>query len=132
MPDEAALLRTIRALEESLLERRVRQSADVLGRLLADDFVEFGSSGRVFDRAAVIESLAGEADVAFATSHFHVARLAPDVLLATYRVSATVPGESEPRRSLRSSVWIHRSGRWQIRLHQGTPTTLEARPEEPT
>jgi hypothetical protein len=128
VPDDDALLRLIRDSEESLLDRRVRKTAGILRRMLAEDFVEFGSSGRVFDRAAAIEELAGEADVAFATSDFHVARLAPDVMLATYRSTTSMPGESEPRRSLRSSIWIHRAGRWQILFHQGTPT--DARPKE--
>jgi hypothetical protein len=51
---EVALLR---GLEEELLKPEVRRSADRLSHLLADEFVEFGSSGRIFDKRQIIESL---------------------------------------------------------------------------
>ena len=47
----------LRRLEEQLLQPETRSSADQLGKLLADEFIEFGSSGRVFDKAKIIESL---------------------------------------------------------------------------
>jgi hypothetical protein len=40
--DEAA---TLRRLEEQLLDASVRASADQVAALIAEDFVEFGSSG---------------------------------------------------------------------------------------
>ena len=44
----AAEVAQLWALEEDLLKPEVRKSADRVGRLLADEFIEFGSSGRVF------------------------------------------------------------------------------------
>jgi hypothetical protein len=44
---------------------------------------------------------------------FAVEALAPDVALATYRIG-------EPRPSNRSTIWVRRDGRWQVRFHQGT------------
>ena len=38
----------LRTLEERLLQPDVRRSAQAVASLLADEFVEFGSSGRVF------------------------------------------------------------------------------------
>ena len=35
----------LRRLEERLLQPEVRQSAEAVADLLADDFIEFGSSG---------------------------------------------------------------------------------------
>ena len=55
------LERVLRALEESHLRPEVRASPESLRALLADEFVEIGSSGRVLDRAAVIASLSGDA-----------------------------------------------------------------------
>jgi hypothetical protein len=125
---DAALRDEIRRLEERLLDPRVRASRDELARLLAPEFVEFGSSGRVFDRDAVIAALAGEPDVAFALSDLHVRELAAGVVLATYRVTA---GRDAPQSSLRSSLWVRRAKRWQILFHQGTPTrSEETRPKE--
>jgi hypothetical protein len=54
---EAALLRR---LEEELLKPEVRRSPGQVGVLLSDDFVEFGSSGGVFNKQQVIEALEQE------------------------------------------------------------------------
>ena len=45
-PETAAL---IRRLEEALLVPEVRKSAGQIAVLLADEFVETGSSGRIYD-----------------------------------------------------------------------------------
>ena len=115
----------IRALEERLLLPDVRTSPDELERLLADDFVEFGASGRAFDRAAIIRALATESGFHASISEFRVARLAAGVVLATYRLVAD--GSPAGRRhSLRSSIWVRRDDRpdgvWRLAFHQGTRT----------
>jgi hypothetical protein len=46
-----------RELEERLLEPDFRKSAKDIMDLLADEFIEFGSSGRVFNKQQIIESL---------------------------------------------------------------------------
>ena len=54
---EAALLRS---LEEQLLQPEIRKNSEKLGDLLADEFVEFGSSGRTFDKRSIIDRLPQE------------------------------------------------------------------------
>jgi len=49
MPAEKALALQVRELEESLLQASVRKS-DRVAHLLADGFIEFGSSGRIFTK----------------------------------------------------------------------------------
>ena len=49
-----------RELEERLLQPDVRSSAEEIAKLLADEFIEFGSSGRVFNKDHVIEALRDE------------------------------------------------------------------------
>lgn len=112
----------IRALEESLLQPAVRRSAAELDALLADDFREFGSSGRAFGKREVVDLLADEAEHRFSLEDFQVRTLAPELVLATYRVVRTpvAPG-GESHYSLRSSIWKCESGRWQMAFHQGTP-----------
>jgi hypothetical protein len=115
---EIALLRN---LEEELLKPEVRRSADRLSYLLADEFIEFGSSGRIFDKRQIIGALQQEtADTAQPPTllNFAVRRLAPDVVLVTYR--ATIQDRRESR--LRSSIWKLIGGRWQMLFHQGTPS----------
>src|SRR5712672_1179012 len=60
MKQEQETADLLRSLEEQLLQPNTRRSADKLCNLLADDFVEFGSSGRTFDKSKIIESLRQE------------------------------------------------------------------------
>jgi hypothetical protein len=111
----------IRSLELRLLDPEVRASSEALAPLLADDFLEFGSSGRVFDKTGITARLVGQSGPELSLDDFAARRLAPDVVLATYRARIRGLGSAE-RHSLRSSVWIRRNGRWQMLFHQGTPT----------
>lgn len=101
-------------LEVALASRDPSGVDGDLAGLVADDFVEFGASGRTWDAASVRESLAGaEPSEPVSIEDVRVALLAPDVALVTYRLGP-------PRPSKRSSVWVRRDGRWQVRFHQGT------------
>jgi hypothetical protein len=42
-------------LETSLYKKQICNSADAASALLADAFIEFGSSGRVFNKSSIIE-----------------------------------------------------------------------------
>jgi hypothetical protein len=44
---------------------------------------------------------------------FAATEVAEDVVLVTFRLGGERPSE-------RSSIWIRRDGRWQVRFHQGT------------
>ncbi|MGV8934881.1 MAG: DUF4440 domain-containing protein [Gallionellaceae bacterium] len=114
---EASTDKTLQDLELSLLQASVRSSARV-AELLAEDFVEFGSSGKIYNKAQSIALLQAEKSYEFTVSQFSVKLLAPDFALLTYRAHR----HSEPAlNTLRSSIWVQRQGRWQIVFHQGTP-----------
>jgi hypothetical protein len=115
---EAALLRQ---LEERLLHADVRKSAQALADLLADDFIEFGSSGRVFNKRQIIESLQHEPATPRTLMDFRTSVLAPGVRLVTYRAIRHGGADGQPMYSLRSSIWKLIAGRWQMVFHQGTP-----------
>ena len=117
----------IRSLELRLLDPRVRATPTELEALLAEDFIEFGSSGRIFDRPEVIRALQHEPGTNFSLQGFSLRTLAENVVLATYTVTAHLVHSEEVRSSLRSSVWLLRSGRWQLCFHQGTPLRPETR-----
>jgi hypothetical protein len=104
----------LRKLETDLLQPEIRRSSAAVYSLLAEEFCEFGSSGRIYTRQEIIEALATESTVSISVSEFSVMRLAVGVALVRYRA---VSGESI---SLRSSVWVIRDGRWQMVFHQGT------------
>ncbi|MGA9173781.1 MAG: DUF4440 domain-containing protein [Thermoactinomyces sp.] len=103
-------------LEQLLLQPEIRTSPEELSKLLADEFFEFGSSGRVWYKKDMVSTGIG---VIKATLHnFEVHPLAPDVVLATY----CSVNETRKQHTLRSSIWKRIDGRWQMVFHQGTPT----------
>ena len=122
MSDIATLEAEIRRLEERLLTPEVRAAPEELARLLADDFLEFGSSGRVFDRQEVIATLPLQPKEQFALTEFQVRLLAPTIALAMYRVARSGDQHEVTQGSLRSSIWRCTAGQWQMVFHQGTPT----------
>ena len=72
-------------LETSLHKKHVRNSTESTSALLADAFIEFGSSGRVWNKASIIESMRREAvDQQVTVMLFAARELAPDVVLVTY------------------------------------------------
>jgi hypothetical protein len=107
----------VEALERTLLDPAVRGSREAASALLADDFLEFGSDGHAYDKAAMLNLLA--ADPAFGESepkvdHLHVRMLASSIALVTYRSTA------RGKHSLRASLWQERGGHWRMVFHQGT------------
>lgn len=80
-----ALSEHLRKLEESMAKPEIRRSPEELARLLADDFREFGGSGRVFHKGQIINALQDQARVQLWLDEFQVKCLAPDVALVTYR-----------------------------------------------
>jgi len=126
MHQDAILEQELRELEESHLRSDLRSSAESMGALLADEFIEFGSSGRILDRAAVIASIPGDAAFQCRIDSFAVRALAPGAALTIYRLSAWSDSESQPRVTLRSSAWVHRAGRWLLVFHQGTVASGDA------
>jgi hypothetical protein len=114
----------LRGLEERLLQPEIRRSVAQIGDLLADEFVEFGSSGRAFDKSKIIERLAQELQATppqRSITDFSVRWLAPDTVLATYRLVVGHDATDDERHTLRSSIWKLIDDKWQMIFHQGTP-----------
>jgi hypothetical protein len=110
----------IRGLEERLLRPEVRRSRELLGELLADEFVEFASDGAAYGKPQVIEALQVEPILHRSLSDFRLAVLAEDVVLSTYRSSRHGDASQQTVESLRSSIWKRREGKWKMIFHQGT------------
>ena len=119
---ESSFKEQLYQLELRLLQPEVRKSTDDIAMLLTDDFVEFGSSGRIFYKQQVVEGLAHTPSVRMTLQNFHAKTLAPDVVLTTFRVVKHNESGGERMHSLRSSIWMFIDGRWQMVFHQGTPT----------
>lgn len=105
------LMHEILEAEAQLLTPAVRASAAALDRLVSDQFIEFGSDGRVYTKPDVVAQMLAKPDVSVSQIDFQVVAVSPDVALATYRT----------RGSVRSSVWRREGDHWRIVFHQGTP-----------
>jgi len=114
----------LRSLEERLLSAEGRASPQLIGRLLADDFQEIGSSGDIFGKRETLDGLAEEARDGHiyerTTSDWSVRALTDDVALVTYKVATRDATDGSVSASRRSSTWTYRDGRWQMVFHQGT------------
>ena len=116
MQSESALAMYLQELEESLLQSDVCQS-ERLSQLLADNFVEFGSSGRTFTKEEIISLMNTALPVNYTATEFNVQLLASQTALVTYRACRQT---EPPVFTLRSSLWQQREGQWQMIFHQGT------------
>lgn len=103
-----------------MLQPDVRKSVEELKRLLTDDFIEFGSSGRVYTKQQVLEELPMSPELEMTLIDFNAKLLASDVALTTYRVLRRSNDAKDEKYSLRSSLWKLNDGKWQILFHQGT------------
>jgi hypothetical protein len=119
MNNQKEITETIRLLEEKLLEPATRHSVNELSELLAEGFTEFGRSGRVFDKQAVIGRIQKDKTDRMNLSDFKVLILAPDIILATYSATKMEP-DGQKSYSLRSSIWRRAGDKWQMLFHQGT------------
>lgn len=91
---------------------------EVFEAMTAADYWEVGASGRVYDRAFVIQTLvdrhACDHDDPWTIDDFAVRALAADVFLATYQL------DQAGRRSRRATVWRRTVDGWIAEYHQGT------------
>ncbi|WP_367575718.1 DUF4440 domain-containing protein [Pelagibius litoralis] len=114
MNAETEIAEVLHTLEARLLDPLVRCSPSEVDRLLSDDFVEFGSSGRVYDKAIMIEALRQDPgfDGPRTIINFKALELSSLVVLVTYRIRETG--------TLRSSIWRSNGEHWEMVFHQGT------------
>jgi hypothetical protein len=119
----------IRGLEEKLLLQKIRSSREELEKLISPDFIEYGSSGKVYNYLGTIAYLLTNSVDTFNYTfvNFKIRRLSDDAILALYIL------EIEKNRKIsitnRSSLW-RREGDleegdsvWRIIFHQGTRVT---------
>jgi hypothetical protein len=118
-------------LELLLMDPAVRRDRERVAGLLAEDFQEFGSSGRVWTLATTLEQLRSETYSPPVIECFACRVLVEDVALVTYRAVRSNGATGERKVTLRSSIWVRMSGNWKMRFHQGT-RALESDSSEST
>ncbi|MCH7322634.1 DUF4440 domain-containing protein [Solibacillus sp. MA9] len=105
-------------LEEKLLKPEIRTSKEELSNLLADNFFEFGSSGKVLYKDENIGEMSLSV-VQMKLSDFEIHPMSEEIVLTTYRIY----NEMNNEHSLRSSIWKLIDGHWKMHFHQGTKIT---------
>jgi hypothetical protein len=114
--DETDLLRR---LEESLWRADVRFDLRKMEDLLAQDFFEFGRSGRIHKREDTLKTSPQEIKAELPLPSFEARLIEKGVAQTTY-ISVVTYGDVVER-GLRSSIWSHSTAGWKLRFHQGTP-----------
>ncbi|WP_242035231.1 DUF4440 domain-containing protein [Mesobacillus harenae] len=103
--------------------RLMRYVYEEMEELLTEDFLEFGSSGRSFDKQMELNAVkamkSANHSIQYTVTDFKIKVLSADIVLATYQTLRHIDGN----RSLRSSIWKLNHGSWQMTFHQGTPKT---------
>ncbi len=109
----------VKDLEVKLAEGGGSEFIQTAGELIAEDFVEFGSSGIIYDRQQTINSYSGSASKKIDIRDYTEKQLGGDAILVNYL--AVISNEKgEEIKSLRTSVWKKMEGSWKIIFHQGT------------
>jgi hypothetical protein len=120
---EDSLATHLHSRELALLDPAVRRDRAQVSALLAEDFQEFGASGRVWTRAQILNLLATETCQPPLMEDFECHRIAEGVALVTYQSVHTDSQTGECSAAMRSSLWKKESGEWRMRFHQGTRKT---------
>jgi hypothetical protein len=107
-------------LEQKLAQAGGRLSAGEASALIAEDFVEFGASGKVWTKAEILAAMPGWSPRKRIVENFRVRELSASVCLVTYKSVAPEKDGQAKSFSLRSSLWQHAGGSWQIVFHHGT------------
>ncbi|MDR0640968.1 MAG: DUF4440 domain-containing protein [Treponema sp.] len=121
----------IKELEEKLLLQKIRSSREELEKLISLDFIEYGSSGKVYNYLGTIAYLLTNSIDTFSYTfvNFKTRRLSDDVILALYILE--IEKNHKINITNRSSLW-RREGDfdedegdsvWRIIFHQGTRVT---------
>lgn len=107
-------------LEKKLVDPDLRSTPEKLAPLLADDFIEFGSSGHAYDKKRILFLLRRQIPTRLSIEEFRMIPLSDSAALVTYRAGTESTRTTTSRYSLRSSLWVLRQGGWRMLFHQGT------------
>jgi hypothetical protein len=115
----SSLTQLLLELETRLMDPEVRRNGTA-AEMIADDFVEFGGNGRIFNKTDALVMMRHHAPRVFALEEFNVRELTTGIALVTYRIQSQSVDGGPGRVSVRSSIWVQDGGKWQVTFHQAT------------
>ena len=123
----AAILEQLRAREPIFHRQELGTSRRDFEQMTTEDFWEIGASGRIYDRATVLDLLEQRHQTPqvedLQASEFRIRALAPDTYLLHYNLL------QETRKTRRTTVWQLTAEGWKILFHQGTMIEGEGSPD---
>jgi hypothetical protein len=119
------LEKCIYELEKELLKPETRRSSEKISEILAEDFIEFCSSGTIYryNKNDIFEEANSLSKIEWKIEDFEIKLLAKDCILSTYKTIKHDKINSTIQYSLRSSIWKYINSTWKLTFHQGTLTT---------
>lgn len=114
-------------LENDLLKSEVRKSSGRISELLANDFIEFCSSGDEYHYkdGDVFQAQNDNSTLDWEISDFQIKELSNDCILSLFKLIKHDVVDENKKYSLRSSIWRNYDGKWKMFFHQGTLTSKE-------
>ena len=109
----------LKSLEERLWMTKFRYDRAWFESVLAEDFFEFGQSGRVYSRDECLNIPESLIDVVIPLPDFNARFLSTEIVQITYRSIFKLEGEVASAN--RSSIWSRSANGWKLKFHQGTP-----------
>ena len=108
--------------ENDLLKSEIRKSSQKIKELLADEFVEFCSSGNEYryEDGDIFQAQNNNEELNWSIVDFKTKELSHECILATYRLIKNDEVDESKKYSLRSSIWKNYCGKWKMFFHQGT------------
>jgi len=117
------LFEELRVLEAELHKPEIRSNRDQLTALLHESFVEYGRSGRRYDKEEILKQIPSKNSTESVWSQeYALQEIADDVALLLYKSAHINEDGKLTRHTNRSSLWQRTEVGWQMRFHQGTAT----------
>jgi hypothetical protein len=115
MGPEMEIYREIESFERELVDPEIRKDSERIAELLSAEFMEFGSSGKVYRKRDVLDSAKRPGSATYQLSGFAFKKLGDKHILVMYQ---SINSYNEI--ALRSSIWVNENGSWQMLHHQST------------
>lgn len=114
-------------LENDLLKAEVRKSPKRINELLANDFIEFCSSGDEYHYkdGDVFQAQDDDSTLDWEISDFQIKEISNDCILSLFKLIKHDVVDENKKYSLRSSIWKNYDGKWKMFFHQGTLTSKD-------
>lgn len=107
------------AREKQLFEADQKHDMDKINSIVADDFVDIARDGSSIGKQDLVKEIPTLTLLNYSQKNWDFDSLGPYAYSISYDSDATMVKDSKQTRSQNrlNSVWIYRSGRWQMLLH---------------